>query len=104
MTFPYLLALILAELGQLADCLTTQYAISLGAHEANPLMVWVVVHPWVEYPLKLGLPLFVLFVCKKLFSPRKIGLAPIIFFALGGFGAAIWNPMQCQILTTMGLF
>ena len=90
-TLPYILAGILAILGQLSDCFTTQIALAHGAHEANPLMVKVVAHPFLSYPLKAALAIWVTVVCHKQYSPKKSGIAPILLTATIGFGAALWN-------------
>jgi hypothetical protein len=97
-TLPYRVSAVLALLGQLSDCITTQIGLSRGAHEANPLMVWVTKHLWVEYPLKLSFAVLSLFICQKIFSPWKWGVLPILVFAMTGFGAAIWNLMQFRYL------
>ena len=91
MTIPYIIAGILAFLGQLSDCITTQIALAHGAHEANPLMVWVTRHVFVEYTLKLGMALTLLFVCQKKFAPARSGITPLLLAAAMGFIAAIWN-------------
>ena len=91
MTLPYILAGILAVLGQLSDCITTQVALSMGAHEGNPLMVSIVKHFWLECSLKVGVALTAVYYCHKKFAPSKSGTAPIYAIAIGGFGAAIWN-------------
>ena len=91
MTLPYLIASILAVLGQLGDCVTTQIALSLGGQEANPLMVWVVRHVWIQYSLKLGLALLCVVVSQKLFAHRRFGMTLLLVCAAGGFIPAIFN-------------
>ncbi len=91
MTLPYLLAGILAVLGQLSDCVTTQIALALGGKEANPLMGSVVAHPLAMYSLKTAIALVCLYVCNKKFGPRKVGVALVLLCAVVGFAAAGWN-------------
>jgi hypothetical protein len=91
MTLPYILSGIFAVLGQLSDCATTQIALSMGAHEGNPFMVWIVAHPLISFPLKTGFALGCLAFCQKEFAPKKSGIAPVLLVGLFGFSAALWN-------------
>lgn len=91
MTLPYIIAGILAVLGQLSDCITTEVALAHGAHEGNPFMVYVVAHPLLAYPLKTAIALMVVLACHKKYAPKLSGISPILLTAAIGFAAAIWN-------------
>jgi hypothetical protein len=91
MTRLYKVAGVLAVLGQLSDCVTTQIGLSMGAEEANPLMVGVVKYALLQYSFKLGMAVLALCVCQKLLAPWKWGILPILIIGFTGFGAAIWN-------------
>jgi hypothetical protein len=91
MTLPYILAGIFAVIGQLSDCVTTQIALGLGAHEGNPFMVWIVAHPFISFPLKTGFALGCLAYCQKKFAPDKGGITLVLLVGLFGFSAAFWN-------------
>lgn len=87
----YAIAGILAILGQLGDCLTTQIALAHGGREMNPLMIWITGHAWMHYSVKIGLPLLYLVMCQKRQGSKKAETASLLVIAIAGFGAALWN-------------
>lgn len=91
MNFSFLFVSLLAILGQLSDCITTQIALSMGGREANPLMVEITAHTWLHYCVKLGLPVLYIVICKKKLSSGKMGTYLLLMIAIVGFAAAIWN-------------
>lgn len=99
MTLSYIIAGILAVLGQLSDAITTQIALAHGGTEANPFMIWVTKHLLVNYSLKVGFPIIVWIMCQKHFAPRKFGVGILMVPAITGFGAALWNLMVIRYLS-----
>jgi hypothetical protein len=88
MSWQLIVALVLAELAEASDCVTTNIGLAIGGKEANPLFNWMPaeVAAIVQWPLKLGLPILFTWLSYHFEGNTNLNLImPGIFIAIGAY-------------------